>query len=124
MPFLKRLGYFLIGLSIGLIFLAVFLRKKTSSTDTEFCYLPNCRVLKELRSKPMRIDPGLGMPVDTLLVQYVLREGDVDFHESNPRAEPCKIYRIHGSKAEKELQMTLHNCADYTLLTAYSETGH
>ena len=72
----------------------------------------------------MRIDPGLGMPVDTLLVQYVLREGDVDFHESNPRAEPCKIYRIHGSKAEKELQMTLHNCADYTLLTAYSETGH
>ena len=35
MPFLKRLGYFLVGLSLGLIFLAFFLRKKTDETGAE-----------------------------------------------------------------------------------------
>jgi hypothetical protein len=53
MPFLKRLGYYLIGLSLGLVFLAFLLKKKTSETGSEFCYFPNCRVLKDLRSKPL-----------------------------------------------------------------------
>ena len=119
MPFLKRLGYFLIGLSIGLIFLALFLKKKTDETGTEFCYLPNCRVLKELRSKPMRIDTALRKTTDSLLIQYLLKEGDVDFGQSDTRAKPCKIYRIKGSTGEKELRITLENCESHTLLTAY-----
>lgn len=121
MPFLKRLGYFLIGLSIGLIFLALFLKKKTDETGTEFCYLPNCRVLKELRSKPMRIDSSLQVATDSLLIQYLLREGDVDFSESDTRAEPCAIYRINGSRGERSLTITLENCDTFTRLTAYSE---
>lgn len=121
MPFLKRLGYFLIGLSIGLIFLAVFLRKKTDETGTEFCYLPNCRVLKDLRSKPLRIDSLLTTPTDSLLIRYLLSEGDVDFKKSDTRAEPCKVYRITGSREGRTLWITVENCADYALLTAYEE---
>ena len=119
MPFLRRLGYFLIGLSIGLLFLAIFLRKKTEETGTEFCYLPNCRVLKELRSKPMRVDASLGNTPDTLLVQYLLKEGNVVFSESDTRAEPCKIYRIKGEEKGRQLAITLENCDTYTLLTDY-----
>ena len=122
MPFLKRLGYFLIGLSIGLLFLAVFLRKKTEGTDTEFCYLPNCRVLKELRSKPMETDPALEITPDTLLVQYLLREGEVLFRESDTEAEPCKIYKIRGKEGNRILSITLENCDAHTLLTQYTLT--
>ena len=120
MSFLKRLGYFLIGLSIGLLFLAVFLRKKTEGTDTEFCYLPNCRVLKELRSKPMQTDPSLEVTPDTLLVQYLLREGEVLFRESDTDAEPCKIYKIRGNEGDRILVITLENCESNTLLTQYT----
>jgi hypothetical protein len=119
MPFLKRLGYFLIGLSIGLIFLTLFLKKKTDETGTEFCYLPNCRVLKELRSKPLRVDTALKVATDSLLIQYLLREGDVDFSQSDTRAKPCKIYSISGSAGEEKLRITIENCDSYTLLTSY-----
>ena len=121
MPFLKRLGYFLVGLSIGLIFLAIFLKKKTDETDTEFCYLPNCRVLKELRSKPLRIDTSLNKTTDSLLIQYLLREGDVDFGQSDTQASPCKIYRISGSKDDRTLNVTVENCDTFVRLTDYEE---
>ena len=121
MPFLKRLGYFLVGLSIGLIFLAIFLKKKTDETDTEFCYLPNCRVLKELRSKPLRIDTSLNKTTDSLLIQYLLREGDVDFGQSDTQAAPCKIYRISGSKDDRTLNVTVENCDTFVRLTDYEE---
>ncbi len=119
MPFLKRLGYFLIGLSVGLLFLAVFLRKKTEETGTEFCYLPNCRVLKDLRSKPLRIDTALNMTPDTLLIQKLLKDGNVLFKESDTRAEPCKIYRIQGEEEGRQLTITLENCETHALLTDY-----
>ena len=119
MPFLKRLGYFLVGLSIGLIFLAFFLRKKTDETGTEFCYFPNCRVLKELRSKPMRTDPALTVSIDTLLIQEILREGSVDFKASDTKAAPCKLYRIDYETEGGEMGITLENCPEYTLLKAY-----
>ena len=119
MPFLKRLGYFLIGLSIGLLFLAVFLRKKTEGTDTEFCYLPNCRVLKELRSKPMELDPTLGITPDTLLIRHLLTEGKVDFRESDTRAEPCKLYKVRGRKENRNLSIILENCDSITRLKEY-----
>ena len=121
MPFLRRLGYFLIGLSVGLIFLAIFLKKKTDETGTEFCYLPNCRVLKELRSKPLKIDTALEVPTDSLFIQYLLKEGDVNFRQSDTRAEPCKIYRINGSQEGRTLGITVENCETHTLLTEYEE---
>jgi hypothetical protein len=119
MPFLKRLGYFLIGLSIGLLFLAVFLRKKTEGTDTEFCYLPNCRVLKELRSKPMEVDPALGYTPDTLLIRHLLTEGDVVFGESDTKAVPCKLYKVRGKKGNNSLSIVLENCDSITRLREY-----
>ena len=89
------------GLSIGLIFLAVFLRKKSEGTGVEFCYLPNCRVLKSLRSKPLETGADLSTAPDTLAIAYLLQEGDVRFKESTPRAEPCGIYVVQGKYREQ-----------------------
>ena len=119
MAFLKRFGYYLIGLSIGIIFLTFFLRKKSEETGVEFCYLPNCRVLKALREQPLEVAPDLENTADTTAIQYVLRDGDVDFSKSDPRAEPCGMYRVNGEYKELNLQLTLQRCDSLTRLTGY-----
>lgn len=115
MPFIKRLGYFLFGLSIGLVFLAFFFKKKTQDTGTSFCYLPNCRVLKDMRSKPLfysdQIDSLiLSKAIDSTQIGYFFREGDVDFSLSNTKTSPCKTYVIHAEFTDKEATIEVLNC--------------
>ena len=47
MNFIKRLGYYLFGFAIGLIFLFYFLNEK----NTKFNYSPQSRVLNDLDKK-------------------------------------------------------------------------
>lgn len=122
MSFLKRFGFYLIGFSIGLLFLAFFLRKKAEGTGVEFCYLPNCRVLKDLRSKPLEVKPELQAAHDILAIQFLLREGDVEFASSEPRAEPCGIFVVNGEYGEMNIRLTLENCEDVTRLTGYESS--
>ena len=49
MSFLKRLSFFLFGLSIGVIILIFISNKK----DTRFNYMPNKRVLNDIYKKKM-----------------------------------------------------------------------
>lgn len=115
MPFIKRLGYFLFGLSIGLVFLAFFLNKKTKETDTSFCYLPNCRVLKDMRSKPLYFSESidqdlLNKTLDSLTINYFFLEGDVNFSLSDTKSVPCKTYVIEAEIKDKEALLTVKNC--------------
>ncbi len=121
MPFLKRLGFFLVGLSVGLVFLAIFLRKKADQTGTEFCYLPNCRVLKELRSKPLAYSDDIQSmlqkgQLDSLGIARFLKEGNIDFGQSDPQATPCKIYLIEAPYNQTHHLMEVRNCRDSVLL--------
>lgn len=119
MSFIRRLGYYLIGLSIGLIFLAFFLRRKTDETGVEFCYLPNCRVLKELRAAPLTYAPtirelmGAGR-LDSLKIAAFLTEGNVDFDASDTRATPCKIYFIQHTVGDSPATLEVHLCENET----------
>ncbi|MBT8209273.1 MAG: DUF4258 domain-containing protein [Eudoraea sp.] len=123
MSFLKRLGFYLIGLSIGLIFLVIFLKNKSEETGTSFCYFPNCRVLKELRAKPQNysaafqelLDNGA---IDSLGIANFLTEGDIDFRNSDTKSEPCKTYRIRGLINEAEAVLVVDNCKDIIVLKA------
>lgn len=121
MAFLKRLGFYLIGFSIGLIFLFFFLKKKSDETGATFCYLPNCRVLKELRSKPLayskRIDQMIyNKTLDSLTINYFMQEGDVNFKKSDTKNTGCKTYIIEGTIEEKLMTLTVKNCDSITLL--------
>ena len=102
-----------------MLFLALFLRKKADETGVEFCYLPNCRVLKALRSNPLEVAERLRAVADTAAVAYLLEEGDVEFDSSNPRAEPCGIFVVTGTYVEEQLQLTLERCDSLTRLTQY-----
>jgi len=120
MAFLKRLGFYLIGLSIGLVFLFFFLKKKSDETGVSFCYFPNCRVLKELRSKPFTYSKQIDQMVadqtlDTLTIDYFMNEGDVNFKKSNTKNTTCKTYLIEGVVKEKLMALTVKNC-DSTVL--------
>jgi len=120
MAFMKRLGWYLVGLSIGLIFLAIFLKKKSEETGTSFCYFPNCRVLKELRSKPYDLATYQGTQLDSVIIQAYLTKGKVRFKESDARAKPCPIYVIDHEFANRSGRLHLRNCADTVRITNYT----
>lgn len=88
MAFLKRFFWYLLGLGIGLIFLWWIVDKKTNGEGIDYCYLPNCRVLKDLKSAPVM------QTSDSLILAELLSNGKVIFSESNTRQEPCKRYVI------------------------------
>lgn len=121
MAFLKRLGFYLIGFSIGLIFLFFFLKKKSDETGASFCYLPNCRVLKELRSKPFTYSQQIDQMIyektlDSLTINYFLNDGDVNFKKSDTKNKSCKTYLIEGNVEEQLMVLTVKSCDSTTVI--------
>jgi hypothetical protein len=115
MPFIKRLGFYLFGISIGIIFLAFFFKKKTEDTGVYFCYFPNCRTLKDIRSKPMYYSDEvstqlLNKQIDSTDIVSLLTRGDVNFGNSDTKSVPCKTYLVEGIVNNKEVIATVKNC--------------
>jgi len=105
----------MIGLSIGIVFLTFFLKKKSDETGAEFCYFPNCRVLKDLRSKPIVYSDGISQmlqnkELDTITIRHFFTEGDINFSESDTKSKPCKTYLIESEIDAKEVAMEVKNC--------------
>ncbi|WP_411030849.1 DUF4258 domain-containing protein [Spongiimicrobium sp. 3-5] len=125
MAFLKRLGFYLFGLAIGLIFLAFFFKKKSEETGVEFCYLPNCRVLKDLRSKPWEYSKTVeqllnAQTLDSTDIAYFLKEGDIDFNLSDTEAKPCKTYIIESEIGDKNAVLQVKNCLENIVIEEVS----
>nr|WP_298998671.1 DUF4258 domain-containing protein [uncultured Allomuricauda sp.] len=119
MGFLKRLGWYLVGLSIGIIFLVFFFKKKSDETGTEFCYFPNCRVLKDMRSKPLVFGEGLEEKYrDTVLIQSFLQDGDIDFGKSDTESKPCKTYLVEWKQTQEMIQLLFKNCPKEVIVTS------
>ena len=107
MKFKHRLGLFLGGFSIGLIFLAFFFKQK----KTKFAYGPNDRVLKNINHKPIQFSENVRstieiFQIDTLAIYDVLNNGNVNFNESNTRLDSCKLYTIQSD----DLKLKVENC--------------
>ena len=111
MKLFKRFLFYGVGLIIGSIFVYFIWEKK----NVQFDYGPNARVLKNIRTdvrlfsedaKESMISIGL----DSLDIATILQNGDVDFKESSPRAEPCKTYVIHGNPKEKNITLIVKKC--------------
>jgi len=115
MAFLKRLGYYMVGLAIGIVILTFLLKKKTTDTGTSFCYFPNCRVLKELRSKPIVYSDSIrelleeGV-IDSADIESFLLQGSVDFSKSDTHSSPCTTYVIEHALEGKDAGMKTINC--------------
>jgi hypothetical protein len=121
MAFLKRLGFYLIGFSIGVFFLAIFLKKKSEETGVYFCYLPNCRTLKDIRSKPLSYSQEIrtmlqNQDLDTVAIDKLLLDGDVDFGKSKTSSVPCKTYYVRGKIKERNAMIKVRNCEDMAIV--------
>ncbi|WP_461534053.1 hypothetical protein [Sinomicrobium sp.] len=112
MSLLKRIGFYLIGLSIGLVVVTFFLREK----GTSFCYGPNCRVLKNIRSKQITFQEEVqrafvANAIDTTgITQAVFTDGEVNFSESDTKRDSCKTYVIEAVLNSKEISISVENC--------------
>lgn len=98
MKFVHRLAYYIFGIFIGSLFLLFIFKNK----KTEFCYMPNCRVLKDIRTKGITVSKEAQAVLNEKVVtmddiQNTLKYGDVDFSKSN-KINPGggKIYIIEG----------------------------
>lgn len=125
MAFLKRLGFFLFGLSIGLVFLTIFLKKKSEETGSEFCYFPNCRTLKDIRAKQISYSDDINhligkKELDSTDINDFLYNGDVDFGQSETKTKPCKTYYIEGMVKERIATLKVKNCLEKAVIESIS----
>lgn len=111
MTLLQRFGYYLGGFSIGLVILAFFLNGKKVTCS----YGPDARVLKNINSKKIVYGGDLKSlmlknQIDTSTVNYILKNGDINFSKSETRKKPCAIYSINGDSKDDEIVLSVQNC--------------
>ena len=122
MKFKFRLAYYMFGLLLGAIFVVYFLGAKAESRDVEFCYLPNCRALKDLRSKPISYsDEAQSVLSENWIslddIKLSMKHGDIDFSKSNEPYKNGKIYLIEGKTTQnEEIIITMINYTDRVVL--------
>ena len=107
----KRIFYYLIGVSLGSIGVYFFWQKKNATFD----YGMDARTLKTIRIKKRLFseDAKTAMrefDIDTLKNATILNTGDVDFGKGNPRQTPCAEYYITGDKELENISLLVKRC--------------
>jgi nitrogen fixation-related uncharacterized protein len=107
----KRIFYYLIGVSLGSIAVYFFWQKKNATFD----YGMDSRTLKSIRTKKRLFSDDVKtamqkFEIDTLKISTILTTGDVDFGKSKQRQTPCAEYYITGSNELKNLSLQVKRC--------------
>tara|TARA_B100001173_G_scaffold10056_1_gene8720 strand:+ start:74 stop:436 length:363 start_codon:yes stop_codon:yes gene_type:complete len=103
-----RLGYYLAGFSVGLIFLVfIFSGKKTSCN-----YSPSARVKNNFLQKKIEIPPKINMKYPYLndsILKVFIAQGKIDFIKSDTKLDSCKTYHINIAYHEDSF-LKVANC--------------
>ncbi|OAD46218.1 DUF4258 domain-containing protein [Polaribacter atrinae] len=108
---IKRIGYYLVGLSLGSVAVYFFWQKKQATFD----YGMDARTLKSIRIKERLFSEDARnamhkFDIDTLKINTILYTGDVNFGKSKPRQEPCAEYYITGTKELEKVSLLVKRC--------------
>lgn len=111
MDLLKRFGYYFVGLSLGMIAVFFFWKKK----NVRFDYLPNARTLKNIRiKKRLYSDEAKTVmktkQIDSLMIATILNIGEVDFSKSKTNTTPCREYFVSSEILQKQISLVIKNC--------------
>jgi len=111
MKFIHRLGYYMGGFAIGIVFLIFFLSGKKTSCD----FGPSSRVLVDMRNKHFVYSSEAetqlqSFQLDTMFIRHTLMEGDVNFDLSETSLDSCNVYVVDSEKEKKQFQTTFRNC--------------
>ncbi|MCF6181341.1 hypothetical protein [Lutibacter sp.] len=106
----QRLPYYLVGLFFGIVIVVFFLNKK----KVEFDYLPNARVLKSIRNKPIVFSPEVILlldsnKIDSVSIAQILKDGDVDIW-NKVKLDSCIKYNIQGEDSLKNITLSVKRC--------------
>ena len=102
MNFLKRLYYYSTGFIVGIVFLFFILNGKRASCN----YTPNARVINNITSKELTIDPKSEAFFDQEELIQILNNGKVIFNQSEPNRIPCGMYYIKSG----DFKINVINC--------------
>ncbi len=108
---IKRIGYYLVGLSLGAIAVYFFWQKKSATFD----YGMDARTLKTIRiRKRIFFDEAIKSMkrynIDSTKVSTILYSGDVDFGKGKPRQKPCAEYYVTGKDVLKKVSLYIKRC--------------
>jgi len=108
---IKRIGYFLIGVSISSVGVYFFWQKKKATFD----YGMDSRTLKSIRIKKRVFSDDaklvmLHSDIDSTKISTILYTGDVDFGKSKPRKNPCAEYYINGNRELENVSLYISRC--------------
>lgn len=111
MQWLKRVGYYLVGLTLGLLVVLFIWKGK----DVSFDYGMDARTLKTIRIKKRLFSDEAKLvlansAIDTAAISNILNNGDVDFGKSKPRIKPCAEYFISGNDDFKHVDLYVIRC--------------
>jgi len=117
MSFIHRFSYFLVGGILGSIIVYFIWGKK----KTTFCYLPNCRTLKDVRLKKRAFAPSVqelvnNHELDTAAISDAYLNGSVDFSKSKTKLKSCKLYVIESTYNQKSYEFLVENCDSIALI--------
>ena len=119
MKLLYRLGYYLGGFSVGLIFLAFILNGKKTSCN----YSPNARVIDNLLQKELIIPAAVTNNYPDLnqeRLREMIRNAKIDFSKSDTKLDSCKRYTLEAEQpASAYFEVT--NCAKKVNLITYRQ---
>ena len=107
----KRIFYYLVGLSLGSVAVYFFWQKKNASFD----YGMDARTLKTLRIRERLFSEQAKLSmqqhrIDTTMISNILYLGDVDFGKSDQRKKPCGEYYITGTDALESIHLLIKLC--------------
>jgi len=107
----KRIFYYLVGLSLGSIAVYFFWQKKNASFD----YGMDARTLKTIRIRERLFSEEVKLSmqqhrIDTTMISTILYLGDVNFNKSNQWKKPCGEYYITGSDALENIHLLVKRC--------------
>lgn len=111
MKFKQRLGFYLGGLSIGIVILIFIFKGK----KTEFNYFTNSRVLNNINKKELvysayAIETIKNRPIDSVTIIDILKHGSVNLSKLDRDLDSCKIYVIEKDVTDKNISLTIENC--------------
>ena len=117
MQFLKRFGYYSIGLIFGSLVVLFIWKGK----DVSFDYGMDARTLKTIRIRKRLFSEEAKQilttsDIDSATVAAILKHGDVDFGKSKARIKPCPEYFITGKDSLKHIDLYVIRCDSTTTI--------
>ncbi len=112
MKLLKRIGYYLIGVSLGSI-VVIFIWK---GKDVSFDYGMDARTLSSIRKRQLVYTESVKQKmvqfdIDTATISAILNnKADIDFSKSKAQLKPCAEYHITAKKPLQNISFYIKRC--------------